>query len=134
MKIKDRLTYLPRTLTTTDTALVPLAFFTVKVYLPLSLLSQNLITAVARLPVYCRETFSQRSSSLSPLVQIILGSGLPPTAASRTRSEPALMVTRSPCNLASSSALGGAVTGKIDVNEYTIVYCYRNCDNLKGEH
>lgn len=65
---------------------------------------------------------------------MILGSGLPPTAASRTRSEPALMVTRSPCNLASSSALGGAVVDKTDKNECMTVYLHIRCGNLKGEH
>lgn len=54
---QNHLTLLLRTLTRTDTAFVPLAFFTVKVYFPLSLLSQNLGSscAAARLPVYCRD-------------------------------------------------------------------------------
>lgn len=107
--------YIPSTLTRTEICFIPLAFLTVRVYFPLSLLSQNLIIAIARLLVYCRDIFSHSSSSLSPLDQKTFGSGFPPTAASRTRSDPALMLTTSPCSLASSSAFGGA--GKRDLKK-----------------
>lgn len=63
--------------------------------------------AIARVLVYCKKYFSQSSSSLSPLAQKTLGSGLPPTAASSTRSDPALTVTVSARSLLSSSAVGG---------------------------
>lgn len=104
--------YLPSTFTLTSAVLVPLAFFTVRTYLPVSSLSQNLIIARARVLEYCKEYFSQRSSSFCPLAQQTFGSGLPPTVASRTRSDPALTVTVSTRSLLSSSAFGGAIKNK----------------------
>lgn len=104
--------HLPSTFTKTATCFVPLAFLTVNMYFPVSFLSQNLMIATACLLVYCKEIFSEWSNSLSPFDQKTFGSGFPPIDASRTRSDPALIVTISPCNLASSSALGGAVKRK----------------------
>lgn len=102
------LEHLPSTLTLTSAVFVPLAFLTVRTYFPVSSLSQNLMIARARVLEYWRAYFSQSSSSFVPLAQLTFGSGFPPTAASSTKSDPALIVTVSTRSLLSSSALGGA--------------------------
>lgn len=88
--------------------LVPLTFLTDSIYFPVSFLLHDLMIAIALVLVYVNEYLSPCSNSLSPLDQHTLGSGLPPIAASRTRSDPALIVTVSPISLLSNSAFGGA--------------------------
>lgn len=105
---KDNKICSPRTLTLTEAVLIPLAFFTVRMYLPVSYLLQLFMTAIALVAVYVSEYFSPSSKTFSPFDQYTVGSGFPPTEPSRTRSEPAAIVTVSPTNLLSSSALGGA--------------------------
>lgn len=104
--------FLPSTLTLTATVLVPLAFFAVRTYLPVSFLLQDLMMAMALELVYVREYFSPSSRTLSPLAHHTMGSGLPPITPSRTRSDPARIVTCSPTRELSSSALGGAIRQK----------------------
>lgn len=96
----------------TAAVLVPLAFLTINIYFPVSFLLHDLMIAIALVLVYVNEYLSPSSSSLSSLDQHTLGSGLPPIAASRTRSDPALIIIVSPTSLLSNSALGGAERNK----------------------